>query len=119
MRAQAMVATADLHSADEAAKRVIPGVAPLAMDPIAEVRTHALVALDRYSKILKEEHARLLAAAAAGGAPDGEAHMDGAPSGLRALIGRNAALRAMELEPYHFDIAASNGHAPSPEGKSR
>ena len=56
-----MVATADLHSAEDAAKRVIPAVAPLAGDPIADVRTHALVALDRYIKTLKEEHKRLLA----------------------------------------------------------
>lgn len=76
-RVQAMVATADLHSADEAAKRVIPSVSPLAVDPIADVRTHALVALDRYNKTLKEEHKRLLAAGDAATTPGNGGPSDG------------------------------------------
>ena len=69
---QALVATADLHSADEAAKRVLPAVAPLAVDVIADVRTHALMALDRYSKTLREEHKRLLAIAEAAGTDEAQ-----------------------------------------------
>ena len=76
---QAIVATADLHSADEAAKRVIPAVAPLAMDPIADVRTHALVALDRYAKTLREEHKRLLAQGDAAVTANSEGPSDGVP----------------------------------------
>ena len=93
-RPQAMVATADLHSADEAAKRIMPAVAPLAVDPVADVRAHALAALSRYSEVLKEEHRRLEAAAAAaagqgGGAlPEGAhlGHMSGAYEGLAGSV---------------------------------
>ncbi len=36
--AQAMTATADRHLPEEAATRVVPAVAPLAIDPVPEVR---------------------------------------------------------------------------------
>ena len=70
--AQALIATADLHSADEAAKRVLPAVAPLTVDTVADVRTHALMVLDRYQKTLKEEHKRLLAVVQAAGAEEAQ-----------------------------------------------
>lgn len=41
---QAVVATAELHSSSEAAQRIVPAVAPLAGDPIQDVRPHALIA---------------------------------------------------------------------------
>ncbi len=62
-----------MHSADEAAKRVLPAVAPLTVDVIADVRTHALMVLDRYSKTLREEHKRLLAIAEAAGTDEAQA----------------------------------------------
>lgn len=35
---QAMIATADRHLPEEAATRIVPAVAPLAIDPVPEVR---------------------------------------------------------------------------------
>ncbi len=48
---QAVVATAELHSSSEAAQRIVPAVAPLAADPIQDVRPHALIA-SRYLYLL-------------------------------------------------------------------
>lgn len=53
---QAVVATAELHSPAEAAQRVVPAVAPLAADPIEDVRSHALAALDCFVKQLRAAH---------------------------------------------------------------
>ena len=111
--AQALVATADLHSADEAAKRVLPAVTPLAVDTVADVRTHALTVLDRYRKTLKEEHSRLAAAAEAAGAEEAQ------PGGARFHPGQ--ALRAflhMSLPACHSrgcrtqDMGCAAGESP-------
>lgn len=51
-----MMATAELHSGAEAAQRIVPAVAPLAADPIEDVRAHALAALDCFVKQLHAEH---------------------------------------------------------------
>ena len=61
---QAVVATEKLHSPAEAATRILPAVAPLAVDPIEDVRSHALAALDRFvavrsALVLQERHACL------------------------------------------------------------
>jgi hypothetical protein len=64
-----MVATAELHSAAEAAQRIVPAVGPLAADPIEDVRAHALAALDCFVKQLRVEHEKQSQAACeAGGA---------------------------------------------------
>ena len=57
---------------------MLPAVAPLTVDTVADVRTHALMVLDRYQKTLKEEHKRLLAIAEAAGTD--EAQPGGAPN---------------------------------------
>jgi len=51
---------------------VLPAVAPLTVDTVADVRTHALMVLDRYQKTLKEEHKRLLAIAEAAGTDEAQ-----------------------------------------------
>jgi hypothetical protein len=73
---QAMIATTDLHSGAEAAQRIVPAVAPLAADPIEDVRAHALAALDCFVKQLHAEHRKQSEAAreagdASKGAPGG------------------------------------------------
>ena len=54
---QAMMATKQSYAADEAASRVIPCVAPLAVDPVPEVRHSALATLDAFVKLLQEHSA--------------------------------------------------------------
>ena len=56
---QAMVATAAVHSADEAAQRILPAVSPLAVDQIQEVRHAALACIQTFSQILSD-HSRTL-----------------------------------------------------------
>ena len=51
------MATKQSYAADEAAGRVIPCVAPLAVDPVSEVRHAALATLDAFLKLLKEHSA--------------------------------------------------------------
>lgn len=50
---QAVVATAELHAATEVAQRILPAIAPLAADPIEDVRSHALAALHCFVKQLR------------------------------------------------------------------
>lgn len=76
--AQAMIATADLHDGEEVSKRVIPSVAPLAVDPVQDVRHHTLLALDKYCALLKEHVAKANKAAEANGASQQEGHAAGA-----------------------------------------
>ena len=52
-----MMATKQSYAAEEAAGRVIPCVAPLAVDPVSEVRHAALAALDAFVKLLQEHSA--------------------------------------------------------------
>lgn len=47
---QAVVATAELHTAADVAQRIIPAVAPLAMDPIEGVREQAISAITAFVK---------------------------------------------------------------------
>ena len=56
---QAMMATADLHAPAEAATRILPAVAPLTIDSVAEVRRTALQALADFSKVLLD-HSKML-----------------------------------------------------------
>ena len=68
---QAMVATAVMHSSEEAAQRIIPSAAPLTVDPVQEVRHTALAAVDVFVQILRD-HNRTLddSLTAAGGCRD-------------------------------------------------
>lgn len=68
MCVQAMMATKQSYAAEEAAGRVIPCVAPLAVDPVSEVRHAALATLDAFLKLLQEHSA---ATDTAAGAADG------------------------------------------------
>ncbi len=67
-----MMATKQSYAAEEAAGRVIPCVAPLAVDPVPEVRHAALATLEAFVKLLQEHSATRDSAAgpsdAAGGA---------------------------------------------------
>lgn len=65
---QAMMATKQSYAAEEAASRVIPCVAPLAVDPVSEVRHAALAALGAFVQLLQEHSASQDAAAGAEGA---------------------------------------------------
>lgn len=51
------MATKQSYAAEEAAGRVIPCVAPLAVDPVLEVRHAALATLDAFVKLLQEHSA--------------------------------------------------------------
>jgi hypothetical protein len=66
---QAMMATADLHAPAEAATRILPALAPLTIDPIAEVRQTALQALADFSQVLKNNSKLLDEQASAAGPP--------------------------------------------------
>lgn len=54
---QAMMATRQSYAAEEAAGRVLPCVAPLAVDPVPEVRHAALATLEAFMKLLQEHSA--------------------------------------------------------------
>eukprot|EP00193_Tetraselmis_chui_P006190 CAMPEP_0177758280 /NCGR_PEP_ID=MMETSP0491_2-20121128/4101_1 /TAXON_ID=63592 /ORGANISM="Tetraselmis chuii, Strain PLY429" /LENGTH=752 /DNA_ID=CAMNT_0019274005 /DNA_START=433 /DNA_END=2692 /DNA_ORIENTATION=- len=56
---KALVATADKHGPDEAAQRIIPSIAPFAVDPVKDVRKAALQCIDTYSRILKKHVSEL------------------------------------------------------------
>ena len=67
---QAMMATKQSYAAEEAAGRVLPCVAPLAVDPAQEVRHSALATLQAFLQTLQDHSASMDAAAvASGGAP--------------------------------------------------
>lgn len=66
-----MMATKQSYAAEEAAGRVIPCVAPLAVDPVSEVRHAALAALGAFVQLLQEHSASLDSAA---GAAEGASH---------------------------------------------
>lgn len=63
-----MMATKQSYAAEEAAGRVIPCVAPLAVDPIQEVRQAALATLEAFVSTLREHSASLDSAAGTLGA---------------------------------------------------
>ena len=52
-----MLATKQSYAAEEAAGRVLPSVAPLAVDPVREVRHAALTTLEAFVKLLQEHSA--------------------------------------------------------------
>lgn len=56
---QAMVATAVMHTAEEAAQRILPSAAPLTIDPVQEVRHTALAAVDVFVQILRDHNRTL------------------------------------------------------------
>ena len=60
-----MLATKQSYAAEEAAGRVLPSVAPLAVDPVPEVRHAALTTLEAFVKLLQEHSATRDSAAAA------------------------------------------------------
>lgn len=60
-----MLATKQSYAAEEAAGRVLPSVAPLAVDPISEVRHAALATLEAFVKLLQEHSAARDSAAGA------------------------------------------------------
>ena len=66
------MATKQSYAAEEAAGRVLPCVAPLAVDPVPEVRHAALATMEAFVKLLQEHSATRDSAAgpsdAAGGA---------------------------------------------------
>ena len=62
------MATKQSYAAEEAAGRVIPCVAPLAVDPVSEVRHAALAALQAFVQLLQEHSTSLDTAAGAEGA---------------------------------------------------
>ena len=77
---KAIVATSRYHSADDAATRVLPAVAPLCVDAVHEVRTSALACVEHFSGVLRKHNAELEkkaaeqaaeAAASGGGAAPG------------------------------------------------
>ena len=56
---QAMMATRQSYAAEEAAGRVIPCVAPLAVDAVQEVRQSALATLQAFVTTLQEHSSKL------------------------------------------------------------
>ncbi|GFH19858.1 protein kinase domain-containing protein, partial [Haematococcus lacustris] len=55
---RAMVATSQYHGPEDAALRILPAVAPLAIEPMAEVRAAALQVLEVFTQVLKEHDAK-------------------------------------------------------------
>jgi len=80
---------------------VLPAVAPLTVDTVADVRTHALMVLDRYQKTLKEEHKRLLALAEAAGTDEAQ------PGGA---LDQSFGAMHLRLAPQISQAAASSIH---------
>ena len=60
-----MMATKQSYAAEEAASRVLPCVAPLAVDPVPEVRHAALATLEAFVKLLQDHSASRDSAAGA------------------------------------------------------
>ena len=56
---KAIVATAQYHSPEDAAMRVLPAVGPLCIDPVHEVRASALACLEHFTKALTGHHREL------------------------------------------------------------
>ena len=62
------MATAAVHSADEAAQRILPAAAPLAVDPVQDVRHTALACVQTFAQILADHNRTLDDALLAAGA---------------------------------------------------
>ena len=73
-----MMATKQSYAAEEAAGRVIPCVAPLAVDPVQEVRQSALATLQAFVSTLQEHSATLDSAAGPSGAAPSQVGLTGA-----------------------------------------
>lgn len=90
-----MMATKQSYAAEEAAGRVLPCVAPLAVDAVPEVRHAALATLEAFVKLLQEHSATRDSAAgssdAAGGAQQVQSCMMPLPF-LQCMYGCNPAL---------------------------
>jgi SCY1-like protein 1 len=85
---KAIVATAKYHSAEDAALRVLPAVAPLCVDAVHEVRASALDCVQHFAAQLAQHHkelerkaAELQEGQAAGAAHDAAAGAPGSSSG--------------------------------------
>ncbi|KAL3157198.1 hypothetical protein ABBQ38_001437 [Trebouxia sp. C0009 RCD-2024] len=83
---KAMMATKQSYAAEEAAGRVIPCVAPLAVDPVSEVRHAALATLGAFLKLLQEHSATMDTAA---GAAEGASQQASGGGGWSAGLGSN------------------------------
>ncbi|KAK9810296.1 hypothetical protein WJX72_008245 [[Myrmecia] bisecta] len=86
---KAMMATASLHSPEEAAQRVLPAVCPLAIDPISEVRHTALAAMDAFTKVLKDHNVVLTQTAESVGQASKDLQQGSAAGGWSVGIGSN------------------------------
>ena len=71
---QAMVATAAVHTADEAAQRILPAAAPLAVDQIQDVRHAALACISAFAQILTDHNRTLDDALSAAGSTSPASH---------------------------------------------
>lgn len=122
---KAMMATKQSYAAEEAAGRVLPCVAPLAVDPVPEVRHAALATLEAFVKMLQEHSATRDSAASSSDAVGG-AQQAGA-SGWSAGLGSNlgwalssfGASKAKETATGEM-TSSSNGNAsiPNPPGST-
>lgn len=84
---QALLATSELHSVDDAASRVLPSVAPLAVDPIPDVRAASLSCMDAFMGVLKSHNRAMEAEAAAAPAASESAKQDSGWSGNLSNMG--------------------------------
>jgi SCY1-like protein 1 len=62
---KALAATLAYYAPEELAVRALPAVAPLAVDPVCEVRSAALACVDAFARVLREHDAKMAAAARA------------------------------------------------------
>lgn len=83
---KAMLATKKSYMSEEAAGRVLPSVAPLAVDPVPEVRHAALATLEAFVKLL-QEHSAIRDSTAAAADPASQQGAGGA--GWSAGLGSN------------------------------
>ena len=62
---RALAATLRYYAPEELAARALPAVAPLAVDPVCEVRSAALACVEAFARVLREHDGKMAAAARA------------------------------------------------------
>mmetsp|Transcript_346 Transcript_346/g.854 ORF Transcript_346/g.854 Transcript_346/m.854 type:complete len:822 (+) Transcript_346:2496-4961(+) len=117
---RAMVATAQYHSAEDAALRILPAVSPLAVEPVGEVRGATLQVLECFTTKLKEadaQRARDAQAAMHAGMPtDGAAHSSSLAAGAAPALASGSAVLtwAMSSLMSSTGLAVKPGPTPAP-----
>lgn len=117
---RAIIATAQYHSVEDAALRILPAATPLCIDPVSEVRSSAIQCVECFMKMVKENDVRMNEAQAASGPPQDPILMSG--SGGNTNASSSAAVAAGSVLNWAVSsLITSTGLAvsatkPSPPG---